>query len=274
MKTLKGLPLLAAVALGTGCIGDDVGGDGDSGDTGTMTMTTASTMTMTTAGDTTVGMTMGGTADSTGTGDDDDDDDDDMESSSGGDDPTIFMFDETPPEDYTQLDRKGFPAINTGLNLDLMMAGDKDAYNAATPADDANLDFAAQIVAALDTLHRGIPGMQTNNNTGLDDDLGAAGLTPCLPPQAPMDDCITQAGPFGIPDTLNLTIGSDTGFPNGRRPPEAAMDPILVVLLLDLDVHDLAAFYDIDGAGTPLNPMMNDVMLPTEWPYLAPPHEP
>ena len=205
MNVWKALPLLGGLALGTGCIGDDVGGDGDSGDTGTGSMTTASTMTMTTmttAGeDTTMGMTMGGTADTTAG--DDDDDDDDMESSSGGDDPTIFMFDETPPEDYTQQDRKGFPAINTGLNI----LGDKDAYNASNPAEDVSMMAAEQNAEdSLDYLHDGFMAM----GNGLDDDLDAVGLTPC--PTAGVGDCLEQAGPFAIPDTLNITVGDTLNF--------------------------------------------------------------
>ena len=269
MNASKALPLLAALAMGTGCIGDDAGGDGDSGDTGgNMTMTTASTMTtMTTMGDTTMSMTtMGGTADETGTGDDDDDDDD--ESSSGGVDPELFIFDETPPDDYTQVDRKGFPGVNTGLNI----VGDKDAYNASNPAEDVSGPTAANNAEdSLDYLHDGLGAM----GNGLDDDLTDAGFDPC--PTVGVGDCLEQAGPFIIPDTLNVTVGGDANFPNGRRPEEPVMDIILAVILLDLDTHALTAFLDLDDDGTlgdSLNPFTNDATFPGDWPYLADPHEP
>jgi hypothetical protein len=269
------------LTLAVGCVGGDdtdTGADTDptGGDDG-MTMTATMTTTMTTTADDTVDDSGSGSA----TGDTGDTGTDTVgESSSSGPDPTIPEFNDTPFEDYVQQDRKGFPAINTGLNI----LGDKDAYNASNPAADATaaLDGVVEdIEDSLNTLHRGVPGMQTMNNTGLDDDLIGLGLDPCVPPQAAMDDCITQAGPFAIPDTLNIDTAEAAGFPNGRLLGDPVMDIILAVLLLDLDgaggAGTILTFTDLDGdPGTPgpsLNPLANDVAFPGEWPYLAPANE-
>lgn len=186
--------------------------------------------------------------------------------------PGPFVFEETPPEDYTQVDRKGFPAINTGLNL----LGDKDAYNAASPADDAALMFATNIFESLETLHLGAPGMQTADNTGLDDDLISLGLEPCVTPPLPMDSCDDQGGPFAIPDVITVDLDDPAGFPNGRGLADPVMDVIFAVLLLDLGTHDVTTFLDLDGDGTfgpSLNPLTNDLEFAAEFPYLAPAHE-
>lgn len=37
----------------------------------------------------------------------------------------LFIFNDTPPREYVRVDRKGFPAVNTGLHIH----GDKDEYN-------------------------------------------------------------------------------------------------------------------------------------------------
>lgn len=186
--------------------------------------------------------------------------------------PGPFVFEERPPEDYTQVDRMGFPAINTGLNL----LGDKDVYNAAGPEDDVMLTFAMNIFQSLETLHLGAPGDQTPDNTGLDDDLISLGYEPCITPPLPMDNCDDQGGPFAIPDVVVLDLDDPPGFPNGRALPDAVMDPIFAVLLLDLGTHPLTAFQDLDNDDVPgpaLNPLANDVDFPGEFPYLAPAHE-
>lgn len=265
MKSLKlTLPLLALTGFAlAGCPSDDTGQEGGSstGDDQTTTSPTTTPTTMTTDPDTTAG-TVGMTS----------------SSSSGGDSSTTaepvgpYVFDETPYEDYVQVDRKGFPAINTGLNL----LGDKDAYNAASPADDAALMFATNIFESLETLHLGAPMMQTADNTGLDDDLAAFGLEPCVTPPLPMDSCDDQGGPFAIPDVLVIDLDDPPGFPNGRQLADPVMDVIFAVLLLDLDTHDVTTFLDLDGDGTfgpSLNPLENDVAFPGEFPYLAPPNE-
>jgi hypothetical protein len=186
--------------------------------------------------------------------------------------PGPFVFDETPFDEYTAVDRKGFPAVNTGLNL----LGDKDAYNAATPVDDANGVFETNILESLETLHLGAPGMQTADNTGLDDDLLTLNFEPCVTPPLMMDTCDNQAGPFAIPDVVKIDLDDPAAFPNGRPLDAPVMDVILAVLLLDLNTHDVTAFVDIDGDGMPgpsVNPLANDVPFEAEFPYLAPAHE-
>lgn len=276
----KTLPFLGAVALSTACIGDDGTGtsDTDNGTSGTAgPMTTANT---TENADTTMGVTtMGGTADSTATSDTGPDTGTADESSSDGVDPDVFIFDDADPGDYTQQDRVGFPAINTGLNL----LGDKDAYNASTPALDISEDTARDnAVDSLLLLHAGPAGGP--DGVGLDDDLAGAGLTPCSITLGGVD-CLDQAGPFALPDTMNFTLGAEVGFPNGRGLEAPVIDIILAVLLLDIGAPptfngpmELTTFIDLDAdpktPGPSLNPLANDVAFPGEWPYLAPAQEP
>lgn len=267
MKTkYLALPILALASLGlAGCPSDDVGGQtetstGDDTTNGTTVTppTTMTTMDLDTTASTTEATTTADT-DTSGT-------------STTGPDPGQFEFDETPFDDYVQVDRMGFPAINTGLNL----LGDKDAYNAASPVDDANLVFNMDIRTSLETLHLGAPGEQTADNTGLDDDLTGIGFTPCITPPLPANNCDDQAGSFAIPDTVVIDLDDPAGFPNGRRPADPVMDIIFAVLLLDLDAHSVTAFLDLDQDGMPgpsVNPIENDVELPAEFPYLAPAHE-
>lgn len=186
--------------------------------------------------------------------------------------PGPFVFEETPFDQYTQVDRMGFPAVNTGLNL----LGDKDEYNAASPADDAALMFVTNVVESLETLHLGAPGMQTPDNTGVDDDLIGLGITPCVTPPLPMDTCDDQGAPFVIPDVIEIVLDQPTGFPNGRQLEVPVMDIILAVILLDLDTHDITLFIDLDGDGVPgpsLNPLANDVPFEGDFPYLAAAHQ-
>jgi hypothetical protein len=265
MKTLKlTLPLLALSGLVlAGCPSDDapIDTEGTTGDTPTTGNPTTSPTTTSPDPDTTMG-SMDTTASATAT----------EGSSTTEPEPGPFIFEETPPEDYTRVDRKGFPAINTGLNL----LGDKDAYNAANPTDDAALTFATNIFESLETLHLGAPMMQTADNTGLDDDLISLGLEPCVTPPLPMDSCDDQGGPFAIPDVLTIDLDEPAGFPNGRPLDAPVMDVIFAVLLLDLDTHDVTTFLDLDGDGTfgpSLNPLTNDVEFEAAFPYLAAAHQ-
>jgi Domain of unknown function (DUF4331) len=183
--------------------------------------------------------------------------------------PGPFMFAEDEFDQYTQVDRKGFPAVNTGLNL----LGDKDLYNQASPADDAALMFATNVFESLETLHLGAPGMQTVDNTGLNDDLISLGLEPCVTPPLPMDTCDDQGGPYAIPDVLTIDLDNDPAFPNGRRLEDPVIDIIFAVLLLDLETHSVFTFTDLNGDKVPgpsLNPLENDVAFPGAFPYLAP----
>jgi hypothetical protein len=193
-------------------------------------------------------------------------------SPTSGEPPGPFQFEDAPLDRYTQVDRIGFPLTNTFLNV----LGDKDAYNAADPQDDAALAFAINLFESLETLHVGAPGLQTQDNTGLDDDLLAFGLVPCVSPSLPMDSCDDQIGPFAIPDVLTLDTDDPPGFPNGRRLEDPVADVILAVLLLDLEIHEATLFVDLDSDGNPgpsLDPLENDVAFDPGFPYLAPRHQ-
>jgi hypothetical protein len=164
--------------------------------------------------------------------------------------PTDFNFRTDLPGAYTRVDRLGMPAVSTALLTD------KDGYNDGNPADDAAGTFVADITANLTGLHG-----------ALDDDLTGFGLTPCL-----IGDCVAQAAPLVVPDTLKIDPSQDPGFPNGRQLTDTVMDITLAVILLDLNVHGAG---DLVGV---LNPTQND--LGTEgafqagFPYLWPPHAP
>ena len=154
-----------------------------------------------------------------------------------------FAFSDDETSAYSQVDRVGMPAVVVAL------ISSKDAYNAAEPEGDA--DFADEIVASVQAVH-----------DALDDDLAAAGLTPC-DPQA----CVEVAAPFVIPDVLAVDATAQSGFPNGRRLPDPVMDVTLALVLLDLEAHPVTTLAEL-----PLNPPSNDVAFATSFPYLAPPH--
>ena len=269
---------VALAGLLAGCGGD---GDGDAGTDTEVPSTSGAATTMpttvgsgTSPGTNTTGSaeTTAGTLDTTaGTLDTTAGSTTSSASSSGGStgaDP--FVFSETAFEDYVQVDRQGFPAVNSGLNL----LGDKDAYNAASPVDDASLTFFSNILESLETLHIGAPAAQTPDNTGLDDDLLALGLLPCTTPPLPMDTCDDQAVPFALPDVIEIRLDAPAEFPNGRTLDFPVMDVILAVLLLDLGTHPVDAFVDLfqDGSFVSLNPLQNDVPFADAFPYLAPAH--
>ena len=149
---------------------------------------------------------------------------------------SVFLFATDPLSAYTRVDRIGMPAIATAV----ISSGNKDAYNAADPSDDANGDFAGDITANVTGLH-----------AALDDDLTGAGLV--------------------IPDTLTIDSAAAAGFPNGRTLADPVIDVTLALVLLDLG----AAGQDATTlAGLPLNPAANDVPFLGAFPYLAAPHTP
>ena len=271
MKTLSRLtlPLLAVTGLVlAGCPADDAppiddSTTGDDTTAGPTTNTTPPTTTTMTDPDTTAGT-------DTDTATDTD------ETTTTGDPEDPYVFREDPFDMYTQVDRMGFPAVNTGLNI----LGDKDAYNAGSPAEDVDpsmpLPFHPNILESLEYLHLGTPMMQVPNVTGLDDDLQANGLTPCRTPPMMMSNCDDQVRPFVLPDVIEIYLDEETGFPNGRQLGAPVMDLILAVLLLDLNEHPLTKFVDLDEDGElvpSLNPLANDVDFEAEFPYLAPAHE-
>ncbi len=265
--TTKKIALFIAASLTTlGCPSDDDTSSDTNNDTSSESggpTTTASTTTMSTTTNpsttetTTTATTADTTADSSSTTPDE------TSSSSSSGDPSAFEFLPNGPEDYVQVDRKGFPAVNTGLNL----LGDKDAYNNASPVDDANGDFVQQALDSLVALHIGVEGMQVPDDTGLDDELALLSLMPCNPPgEVGNPDCEDQALPFVLPDTLTIDTDDAAGFPNGRGLEDQAIDIVLAVLMLNLNIHSATTFAD---AGI-VNPVANDVDFPAEFPFLAP----
>jgi hypothetical protein len=172
--------------------------------------------------------------------------------------PEDFVFRTDAPGDYTRVDRKGMPGVATAL------ISSKDAYNAASPADDvdANNPFVAEIITALNGIHM-----------ALDDDLAGLTLTPCTVVGDGTGTCVAQGAPLILPDTLKIDTGADARFPNGRRLADPVMDITLAVVLIDLGTHAVTTFADL-----PLNPPANDLGVEgaflSSFPYLHPPHTP
>jgi hypothetical protein len=232
-----------------GCVvnsDDDGGADGSDDTAGT---SNGPTTTNTTPGTTTNDTTVGGTADGSGTTDPT------MGDSSGTTavDPGPFVGDDPDPTLYTRVDFQGMPAVNTALipceDPDM---GDclKDDYNNATQAqvsgpmfDQAVSDTIFGLVAALD------------------DDVTAAGLTTCDPP-----DCVSFVDDLIEPDALSIDTDVASGFNNGRLLEDPVIDITLAAILLG-DATQLGAF-----AALPLNPAANDVAFEKAFPYLAAPN--
>ena len=158
-----------------------------------------------------------------------------------------FVFEDAPPSAYARIDRVGMPAVNTAVITS------KDAYNRADPVDDADGEFVDEITTNVGAFH-----------DALDDDLQGLGLTPCA-----TADCVAQAAPLVVPDTLGLDLSRPPGFPNGRLPSDPVVDVTLAVVLLDLSVDGQAA---TTLAEVPVNPPENDVPFLEEFPWLAPLH--
>jgi hypothetical protein len=159
-----------------------------------------------------------------------------------------FTFRTDAPAAYSRVERMGMPAVNTAL----ISSPNKNAYNAASPADDrAGLFVASDIGPNLIGLH-----------AALDDDLIGLGLTPC-----DLGTCVAQGGPLVLPDTLQVDGSGTSSFPNGRNLPDQVIDLTLAVILLDLSVHPVSLF-----AGLPLNPPANDAPFYGDFPFLASPN--
>ncbi|MBA4766603.1 MAG: DUF4331 family protein [Porphyrobacter sp.] len=79
-----------------------------------------------------------------------------------------FTFRSDAASAYTRVDRMGMPAVSTAL----IGSSQKNAYNDANPADDADGDFVPELSAQL-----------TGLTNALADDLIGAGLTPCARPR-------------------------------------------------------------------------------------------
>jgi hypothetical protein len=169
--------------------------------------------------------------------------DTDAETTDGGEDP--FVFEDGDPTAYGRIDRLGMPGVAT------MLVDDVDAYNDGDPQDDAAELYLPEIVARMSALH-----------DALDDDLIAAGLTPCA-----LLDCVQQVRSLILPDVMRVDFTAPAGFPNGRRPVDPALDLTLAVILLDLTEHGVTTLADL-----PLNPPAGDLTPPEAFPYFAAPH--
>lgn len=304
MNKMTRILLSTAAILALGCPSDDTGVN-DTGDTGTDSSTSPTTTNPTTTDPSATMTSPTTTADTSGTDTVsttvDPDSSGTMEESSSSTtvDPSIFEFNETPPEKYTNVDRKGFPAVNTGLHIQ----GDKDAYNLGTPEDDASLAFVQESAESLQLLHWGGDDEPAMPGPGLDEELEGFGIAACEPPTLAIPGtCLTQGGAAAvIPDVLKIDTDLTAGFhfdgttcapvANGRRLADPVIDIILAVLLVDLsqpipdgwgvpcptkeDPGAPASVFLSIGAlgGLSLNPAANDVAFGTEFPYLAPAHE-
>src|SRR3954465_6446081 len=81
---------------------------------------------------------------------------------------TNFNFRTDPPSAYTSVDRMGMPAVATAL----ISSAQKNAYNDATPADDVNGKFTADIASTL-----------TGLTNALADDFQRLSLNMCATPK-------------------------------------------------------------------------------------------
>ncbi|MGH8481589.1 MAG: hypothetical protein ACRES8_03925 [Nevskiaceae bacterium] len=171
-----------------------------------------------------------------------------------GPDPFVFRTDA--PEAYVRVDRMGVAAVAT---LVLPAGATRDQFNFGEPRDDG--DYSGQIVPRLNKIH-----------FELDDDLQAAGLTPCA-----LDLCVQQAVPGIVPDVIHLVAAEPDGFPNARTLADPVVDRLVAIALLDLTTPG-----DCNGApctvstfeDLPLNPPANEVSLLPDFPYFALPHPP
>lgn len=282
IKELSLSSLVAALVLSSACVVDDDPGQDTDTETNATTMTatspTSDTMTDPTMGTTTNSTDPDTTAtDTDPTTDTDTDSDTDTDTDTG--DPDNYMFREDDPSAYTQVDRMGFPAVNTAL----IAAENKDTYNQSAPTDDTAGTFAGDIIDSIDFLHLG-----NGDGDGLDDELLIAApslpSTPdlCTPPALPADNCVQQGGPFVFPDVIHIDTAAPAAFPNGRDLETPVVDVILAVLLLDVLNNQgefnasINAFADMDpmtDGNQGLSQSANDVAFPGAFPYLAPAHE-
>ena len=140
---------------------------------------------------------------------------------------------------FKRVDRIGNPAINVAL----IPYADKDAYNAASPVDDAAGKFVPDILATLKVL-----GTDTAHTDIL---AGVAVMT--HGDMLMLDTSVANTGTGG-------GNNAGAGFPNGRRLQDDVIDTILTII----------------NNGSPLgdNVNGNDVAFRDVFPYLAPPQQP
>jgi hypothetical protein len=139
---------------------------------------------------------------------------------------------------YHQVDRVGNPAVNTALIPFAL----KNAYNAATPVQDAKGKFASEIIATL---------KQFGTDQAHIDAL--AGVAVTGGDYLHIDLTIPNTGPSGG----NVAAAA---FPNGRRLADNTLDTILTIVN--------------NGNTLSQNVFANDVPLQNTFPFLALPHQP
>ena len=107
---------------------------------------------------------------------------------------------------YTQVDRMAIPALNTAL----IPAGQKEAFNRASPTGDV-ANYRATVVAS-------ITGLRANVATrGLGAETGA--LTP------------DQLAGVIVPDVVTIDFSQPVVFPNGRDLNDDVIDGVLSLVL-------------------------------------------
>jgi hypothetical protein len=141
-----------------------------------------------------------------------------------------------------QVDRMANPAVNTAL----IPFPRKNEYNAATPADDANLKFAGDIVGTLTALGTN----QTNINI-------LANVAVLHGDYLRLDLSKANAS-LGVGQ--HVTDAGYAGFPNGRRPGDDTIDVLLFFIANQNAIGD--------------NVNTNDVPLGGAFPFFAPPQQP
>lgn len=144
--------------------------------------------------------------------------------------------------EWVTLDRNGIPAVNAVL----IPFGRKDEFNAATTTDDANGRFAADIVASLTALGT------NSTNIGI-----LAGVAVTRGDQLRLN-LNTGNTSLGVGETIQTT--GYAGFPNGRRPGDDVVDVILFFVANQQAITD--------------NANVNEVTIPTAFPFFPPPHQP
>lgn len=146
---------------------------------------------------------------------------------------------------WQTLDRVGVPAVNAVLIPFVR----KDEFNAATPQDDANGRFAADIVAALTALGTNatnigiLAGVAVNNGDMLRLNFNTANSS------------------LGFGEEIYSTP-TYTGFPNGRRPGDDVVD----TLLFFIGNQPMGGITD--------NANQNEQPFLGGFPFLSPPHQP
>ncbi len=147
------------------------------------------------------------------------------------------------PGNLVQVDRMATPAVNTLL----IPFPRKNQYNAATPIDDANGVFAADIVGTLTALG-------TNQaNIGI---LASVAVT-----NGDYLRLNTATPNTNVGFNERITTPGYTGFPNGRRPGDDTVDVLLY-------------FVTNQAILTGDNINHNDVPLLNTFPFFAPPNQP